>query len=47
MAYAKKTAQIDMAFEDSSKNGCKGGLRTEQSSQQSPAVRASSVSAAS
>ncbi len=44
MDYAKQTAQIDVVFEDSSKNGCKSGLRTEQSSQQSPVVRASSVS---
>ncbi len=43
MGYAK-AAQIDVAFRDSSKNDCKGGLRTEQSSQQSPVVLTSSVS---
>ena len=44
MAYAKQTAQIDVAFEDSSKNGCKGGLCTEQSGQQGLVLHASSVS---
>ncbi len=44
MAYANNQAQIDVAFEGSSKNGCKGGLHTEQSSQQSPVALTSSAS---
>ena len=40
----KQAAQINVASEDSSNNGCKGRLRTEQSSQQSPVVHTTSVS---